>query len=932
MSASFRFAIRVGLALALCMGLSCSLLATSSRAAFGVAGFDGETSANEAGLAYTQAGGHPFAASTFIAFNQTTDADAKPIPDESVRQIQVSLPPGFVGNPFATPTRCTEAELTAGGELTVTGICPRSAQVGVATLYLFRGEDFFVPVYNMVPQGNEPAQLGLRFLTTDFHIDTRVSATSDGYKVIAELNDVSNAVPLLATKLSLWGVPADSVHNGFRGSCLNFIDGSAAGNCPAEAPLTPFITLPTACTPHEVGLETRLHAESWLGSKDDASFFSHLPPGVPDPGPQQGPTGCDGVPFKPGISVQPTTHAADSPTGLHVDLSLPQAGLEVAGGVASSHLKDAKVILPKGMSINPSSGLGLTGCTSGQIGIGSDREPECPDSSKVGSLQIDTPLLEDPVEGSVYLAAQGDNPFGSLLAIYIVAKGPGVLVKLAGHVEVRSDGQLVTTFDDNPQVPFSAMHLDFFGGSQAALRTPATCGTFTTEVELTPWSGAASVPLSSSYEISSGPSGGPCPGSDFAPKLNAGTSNPVAGAYSPFVLRLTREDGEQELSGLSLGLPRGLTGRLSGISYCTDAALAGISRAEGTGTAQIARPACPSASLVGTVAAGAGAGPRPLQVETGRAYLAGPYRGAPLSLAIVAPAVAGPFDLGNVVVRSALRVDPVTAEITAVSDAIPTILHGVPLDLREVRVFFGRRDFILNPTSCDPMRFSGTASSPSGLTSPLRERFQVGSCTNLGFAPRLSLRLLGHTRRGGHPRLRAVLSTRSGDANISRAVVALPHAEFLDNAHIGTVCTRVQFAADACPTGSVYGRAKAFTPLLDQPLRGPVYLRSSSHKLPDLVADLKGQIEIVVAGRIDSVNGGIRNTFEAVPDAPVSRFVLEMSGGRKGLLENSQNLCRAPIRATVELNGYNGKLHDFHPALKADCPGSRTRRGGGKKR
>jgi hypothetical protein len=888
--------------------------APSAQGAFGIVRFDGETTAGEGGGAYTQAGGHPYAATTEFALTETTDSEGRAIPEEAARNVQVVLPAGFVANPLITPTRCTEAQLTFGTEVTISGKCPAASQVGTIEVNI-GGEFFLLPLFNMVPGPNEPAELAARFLTTDFHIHTRVGIVGGEYRVLAELRNSSNSLPVIASEVTLWGTPADATHDGLRGECLQFI-GPTGGLCHTDAPPIPFVTMPTACTPPGVGLETALSIESWMGSKASASFMSHLPD---EPQAEVGPTGCSNVPFTPTFALQPSTTSADSPSGLHVDLIVPQAGLEVVGGTAASHLKKVVVTLPKGMSVNPSSANGLGACSPAQIGLGSDAEPSCPDSSKIGSLEVDTPLLSEPVGGSVYLAKQKDNPFGGLLAVYIVAKGPGVLVKLSGRVEARPDGQLVATFDDNPQVPFSAMHLDFFGGPRAALRMPPACGTYTTDVELVPWSGKPPVHSSSSFSVASGPNGGRCPDRDFAPELNAGTTNPVAGHYSPFVLQLTRNDGEQELSGLSLSLPRGLVGKLAGVSYCPEGALASIPDIEGTGAAEVAVPACPAASQIGTVVAGAGAGPSPIFVDTGRVFLAGSYKGAPLSAVIVAPAVTGPFDLGNVVVRSALRVDESTAQVTAVSDPIPTILHGIPLDLRDVRVSLSRPRFALNPTSCAQKSFAGTASSAAGLTAPLEERFQVGSCASLGFEPRLRLSLTGATHRGAHPRLKAVLTARKGDANIRRAAVALPRSEFLDQSHIGTVCTRVQFAASQCPVASIYGRAKVTTPLLDRPLKGPVYLRSSSHTLPDLVADLRGQIHIALAGRIDQVRGGIRNTFETVPDAPVTRFVLQMRGGKKGLLQNSRNICKEPGRATVKLDGQNGKFEDLRLALKNSC-------------
>jgi hypothetical protein len=530
-----------------------------------------------------------------------------------------------------------------------------------------------------------------------------------------------------------------------------------------------------------------------------------------------------------------------------------------------------------------------------------------------------------PLKGSVYLAKQSENKFGSLLAIYMAINDAqtGLVIKLPGKIQADAQtGQVTASFDENPQLPFEDLRVDLFGGARAALITPSSCGTYTTRTELTPWSAPASGPPatpSDSFQITSGPNGQPCPKGGFNPKLSAGTANPVAGNFSPFLLKLSREDGTQILNGLNVTMPPGLTGRLKGIPYCPDSALAGIPTAEGTGAAQLASPSCPAASQVGTVSVGAGAGPSPFYVNTGKAYLAGPYKGAPLSLAVVTPALAGPFDLGNVMVRAALQVNPETAQITAVSDPIPTILHGIPLDLRSVAVSIDRDRFTLNPTSCDPMSFSGSATSPAGAFAPLSDRFQVGSCERLGFKPKLALRFSGPTHRSSHPRLRATLQMPNGEANVRKATVTLPKTEFLENAHIQTICTRVQYRAQACPKQSIYGYAKAWSPLLDKPLQGPVYLKSSNHELPDLVASLDGQIHVDLAGRIDSVNKRIRNTFWAVPDAPVSKFVLTMKGGNKGLLVNNTELCKTTPRARVQFDAQNGKFHDSNPVVKTDC-------------
>jgi len=546
-------------------------------------------------------------------------------------------------------------------------------------------------------------------------------------------------------------------------------------------------------------------------------------------------------------------------------------------------------------------------------------------------VRIETPLLHEDLTGSVYLAQQGQNPFGSLLAMYMVAEGSGVVIKQAG--EISSDpatGQLTTRVVDTPQLPFSNLHLELYGGPRAALRTPAACGAYATEAGLTPWSGNGAVERQSSFQVSRGCGGG------FDPKLSAGTENPLAGTHSPFNLQVTRGDGSQELAGLQVQVPQGLLGTLRGIAYCPDSALAAISAELGTGVGQEAAPSCPASSQVGTVTVGAGAGSNPFYTHSGRAYLAGPYKGAPLSLAVVTPAVAGPFDLGSVLVRNALQVDPVTAQITAVSDPLPTILHGVPLDLRDVRIELNRPNFTLNPTSCEPMSIDSSIVSKQGATASPSAYFQAAGCDQLAFGPKLGITLKGTQHRGGYPALRAVLQVpqKTANANISRVSVSLPHSEFVAQEHLVDICTRVQFAADGgggagCPKRSVYGHAVAYSPLLDQPLRGPVYLRSNGgeRELPDLVASLGGQLHVDLVGYIDSnkKTEGLRTTFATPPDAAVSKFVLTMLGGEHSLLRNSTNICRGTHRAIVQMNAYNGMLRDFNPALRVKGCGGKKR-------
>jgi hypothetical protein len=984
---------RLALALLAFTALS-ALAAVPAQAApeFGIESFASAISKDQAETEpATQAGSHPEALTVKAFFNHEVTLEEEQcelnfietecVPEQepaiyaniygSPRRLLVNLPVGLAVDPAATSVRCTTTQLqieTHGG-----AGCPDASAVGfihgVAGNYI--GEHLHGGLYNMVPPPGVPAEFaanlnGLGFVVT---IYGHLRSGAD-YGLSGSTAEISQLVPVFGFKLWLFGDPSSPSRDSQRGACgsswtvsgvlqaieREFIENgndreAYAVDCPlapAETTETPFLTMPTACS--GAPLSTTMSVDTW-----------QQPGTAVEPPPSTSPalTGCEGLHFEPEIEARPTTNVADSPSGLNFDLKLPQP--ENVNTLSEAHLKDAVVTLPKGIAIDPSVANGLATCTTAQIGYKpgttepfefSAEAPNCPDASKVGSVEVKSPLLTEvnpdgtvptdaegnpiaeTLPGAVYLAAQGDNPFHSLMAIYIVVNDPerGIVVKLAGHVVPDPEtGQLVTTVEESPQVPIEEFQLHFFGGSRAPLRTPAVCGNYETTTELTPWSAPESGPPATPadhYAIATAPGGGPCPTSAAQlpnkPHFSAGTLSPTAGAFSPFVLKLSREDGSQELHGLNATLPPGLTGKLAGIPYCPQSAIdqAKARSHEGQGALEKSSPSCPAASEVGTVDVGAGAGPNPIHVS-GHAYLAGPYKGAPLSMVIVTPALAGPFDLGTVVVRAALYVNPETAQITVKSDQIPTILDGIPLDVKSIAVNVSRNQFTLNPTSCNPFSIAATAFAASSEAA-LSSHFQVGGCDGLGFRPKLTIALKGSVKRTANPALTATLTQPPGQANIARAQVKLPRAAFLDNAHIGAVCTRVQFAAHSCPSASVYGTAEATTPLLDYPLKGTVYLRSNpEHELPDLLVGFTGPatqpIEFALAGRTDSVKGALRNSFEAVPDVPVSSFRLSLFGGKKGLVEMSSGFCRSP-RATVNLTAQNGKVYDTTPKVAAKCP------------
>jgi len=907
--------LRHGLKLIALLAAACALLAVTAASAGALSIERAEVELTEENSEpTTQAGKHPFQLTTEIEFDSIIGGGGEPLPNGNFKDISAQLPAGLIGNQNAVE-KCSIAEFQDRADFSEPGNCKAETAVGVASVLESTGSEIFAPVFNLQPNPGEPALLGFHILTASVFLHPNARTGGD-YGITVDLPNLSQVLPLTGTSLTFWGVPADDSHDAERGACMTGI-GPSGALCPSAdaADPTPFLTTPTSC---EGPLRTEIKANSWQEPLEfeTATVLNHDADGTP-----VNPSGCEDLEFEPTFDATVSPANADSPAALSVDIQVPQN--DDPDDLATAHLKKAVVTLPAGTTVNSAAANGLGTCSEEQFGPNNANPVACPESSRIGEVEIISALSVSPLQGGVYIAEQSRNPFGSLLAVYLEAEAEGALIKLPGKIETDAQtGQVTATFDNNPQLPFSDIAVDFFGGDSGVLTLPSACGTYTTTATLTPWSGTAPVVGSSSFTVNSGPGGAACPTNGFGPRFSAGSVDPRGGQYSPFVVNLSREDGTQRLTGIDVSLPNGLLANLTGIPYCADAVIAAIPTGVGSGAGQVANPSCPAASQIGTASVQTGTGPSPYFVDTGKVYLAGPYKGAPLSLAVVAPALAGPFDIGNVVVRAALRVNPETAQIEAISDPIPTILGGIPLNLRDLRLAIDRPRFTINPTNCAETAVRGTIAGSGGAAVPVSNRFQVGGCANLGFKPRLALRLKGGTKRNSYPALTATVGYRPGDANLARVSVTLPRSEFLAQNHLSTICTRAQFAAGpvpgaACPKGSIYGFARASTPLLGEPLAGPVYLRSSSHQLPDLAVALRGQIDIVITGRIDSFRKGIRTTFESIPDAPLSKFTLALKGGKKSLLVNSRDLCAATNRAIVRITGQNGAVLRSTPAVVA---------------
>jgi hypothetical protein len=879
-----------------------------------------------------------------------------------IKTVEATLPRGMVVNPEATP-KCDPVDFAEKGALNNSTACPPDTQVGYLTVFSDDGTSNYggggavaisgswvlanrVPLYNLKPPKGVPADIAFNAGgLVQGHI-YGIPDAANNYAIKSITPNISSIVQARGAQVTLWGVPGDPAHNKFRWYPKAQEDGTVLGASWGSAPIRPFLTNPMDCGTENGA--TKISVDSYNAPGSFSPIVTAASP--------LNVTGCDDKRFRfePDIAIQPSDRHAGAPTGLQVNLKVPQRNDEVTDAkelyaqngsvkaIATPPIKKAVVTLPEGMTLSPSAAQGLGSCSPSQIGLGTNNPVECPQNSQYGTLVIHTPIfpVDAPLTGHVYIAEQVRNPFSSFLALYLVIEEPerGIVVKLPGRVDLDSQtGRITTTFDELPQFPVSDMELSLKGGVRAGLVEPSTCGQKTITAEFFSWQDpATSHTVKSSYEVTENPDGSPCVSSlaqrPFSPLFQAGTVNNVAGSYSPLDLRVTRSDDDQELSRLAATMAEGLTGRVAGLDRCSDASIArAISRAgAGEGSLEQAAPSCPTSSQIGTTEVGAGVGV-PLTYVPGKVYLAGPYAGAPLSIIAITPAVVGPFDLGVIAVRTSVSVNPVTTRVTAASDPFPQIYQGIPVRIRDIRVNLDRKGVVLNPTGCAVKQINAQITGTGGdLFSPtddssvdLRQRFQAAECASLRFHPQLSLRLSGATGRGGHPRLRAVYAPKRGDANAAAVSVALPHSEFLDQAHIRTVCTRVQFAARSCPAGSVYGHVSARSPLFDETLSGPIYLRSSNHPLPDLVAVLEGPaslpVRVEVAGRVDSINGGIRNSFEFVPDAPVTQAVFNFAGGKKGLLVNSTDLCARAHRVTAKLAAQNGRKLTLRPLLKARC-------------
>ncbi|HEY3866527.1 MAG TPA: hypothetical protein VGL54_10640 [Solirubrobacteraceae bacterium] len=893
----------------------------------------------EGGEPTRQAGAHPFQLTTTVPLNQGPVLPPNPEeggrvfiePPALPRNFRFKLPAGLIGNPSVVP-QCEFNQFATGREKEgFLDECPPESAIGVASVTIQEPNviglrRIAVPVFNLPPERGEPARFGFFVLHVPVIIDTGVR-TGDDYGVTVSVSNTPETAQLLASTITFWGVPGDPRHDSSRGWNCVYHGSESLGACtsPEGLPDTAFLRMPTSCgqslvfpaelEPWNVPLESEII---------DSSFTSNSL------------SGCNRVPFEPSISAAPDVSDGSTPSGLTVHVHVPQEASLNPAGIGEADVKDTTVTLPEGVQLSPAGANNLEACTEQEIGyqgvvdgeqhftptIG---EPFCPDGSKVATVEIKTPLLPNPLTGSVYLAAQEENPFGSLVALYLVAEDPisGVVVKLAGKVVPNPvTGQLVTTFEDTPQLPFEELILGFFGGERAPLSTPAHCGTYTTQAAFTPWSGNGTVDSTSSFAVTSGPNGSPCPGASlpFAPSLTTGMSNIQAGGFSPFTMTMSREDGNQNLKSIQLRMPPGLSGVLTGVPLC--------------GEAQADAGTCPAASLIGETVVSVGLGGDPYTVTGGKVYLTGPYEGAPFGLSIVNPADAGPFHLGNVIVRARIEIDPHTAALTVTSDAsgpyaIPPMIDGIPLQIKHINVTIDRPGFTFNPTNCAKMAITGALDSIEGASSALSVAFQATNCAALKFTPKFSVTTSGKTSKADGASLTATVSEPAGSmgtqANLTKVKVELPKQLPSRLTTLQKACTNAQFEANpaGCPAESKIGYAVVHTPLVPVPLEGPaIFVSHGGEAFPSLTMVLQGYgVAIDLVGTTFISKSGVTSTtFKTVPDQPFSSFQLTLPEGKFSALAANGNLCKSKLTMPTEFVGQNGaEIHETTPVTAEGC-------------
>jgi hypothetical protein len=950
---------------------------TVGSSKFGVEAYE-FTPESETGQTETQAGSHPFQVTTTFNLNQVYGPapkfEAQPHSAGLPKDLAFKIPAGFLGNATVVP-QCTDVEFGTLDEGYINS-CPDSTAIGVANVtfnepVIFGLQTWSLPVFNLTPAPGEPAKFGFEVAHTPVVLDTSVR-TGEDYGVTVRVINAPETVEVLGSQVTLWGVPGDPRHDNSRGwNCIgegHFVESAKPRPVCTHNEFPnpqPFLLLPTAC-PNP--LATEVSGESWptrsgatsgipLRARNEPPWASGSPVSM---------TGCEKLAFEPSLTVKPDTSSASTPTGMTVEVNMPQkeTTLALPPALGEADIKDTTLALPLGVEASAGAANGLDTCGLGQTGLlgeplGTGFEQEftpglatCPDAAKVGEVEVNTPLLPHPVTGGLFLGTQNTNPFQPPLVLYLIAseeepihhEGSKVLIKLAGEVRIESNGQLVSSFRHTPQAPFERLRVHLFGGGTASQSTPAHCGTYTAKSRMVPWSEGEAKEPSSSFQITSGPGGGPCPSAGplpLGPVVAAGPASPQlggstqAGVFSPFELMLERPDGQQALTGLTVHLPQGAAAKIASVTPCT------IARAD-AGT-------CGPESLIGEAITSSGLGGVPVSLK-GQAFLTESFGpGKPFGVSVLTDAThVGPFNIGTIIANSTIEVDPYTAAATitlietrimestghttidTAPDVLPTRLKGVPVQLKTIRVDVNQKNFEFNPTRCSGRSITGapiatgvsvTGAEGGGATSSAP--YAVTGCDKLEFAPKLTAAVSGQGSKENGVTFAVTVESRFGEANIAKTFLTLPIALPSRLTTIQKACLLATFEqtfppGQNCGEGSHIGDAIAHTPVLKQPLKGPAYLIShGSEAFPDVEFVLQGEgITVVLDGKTDVKKGITYSRFETVPDAPVETFeTIFPAGPHSALTANVPesehfNLCKHASELVIptEITGQNGAV------------------------
>jgi hypothetical protein len=853
----------------------------------------------------SQAGGHPDLTTSFT-FDEPGLA-------ESASNVTFNAPEGLFGNPSVL-LRCSSSDLALQQ-------CPANSQAGLVTIYANHAGNpsellGTAPLFSLEPGEDQTALFAVVVPTLGIPIQISVAVrTGSDYGLRFKVEELTQTAPLASAKLTFWGFPAAALHQperfpkgapGEPAGCPGSVDASCTSGVFASVPNRPLIDNPTVCTGEP--LKATLSVQTYQDPANPTSTQASYPET----------TGCEKEVFSPVLFSNLTTSETDSASGLDLEIRVPQL---FGDSPTPSQLRSAIITLPPGLTINPDAADGQGACSEVQAKFETELAMACPDGSKIGTFSLDTPALEGPLVGSIFI---GQPQPGNQYRLFLAADGFGVHAKLVGtfHPDPQT-GQLTAQLLDLPEVPFDNFQLHLFASDRGLLATPNHCTLYPISGRLFPWN--ATLPdltLSDNVSLTTGPSGGECPGQTrpFHPRLEAGTSNPLAGAFSSFHLKLDRDDGDQFLGDLNFKMPPGFTGSLRGISYCTEASIA--SAAENLGKTEQANASCPASSQIGTTNVAAGPGSHPFHA-VGKMYFSGPFKGAPLSLVAITPALAGPYDYGTVVIRVALHIDPLTAQVSAASETMPQIIGGIPIRMRSIQVNIDKPNFTINPTNCSPFSVDSQGIGDQGTITDFSSYFNVVNCATLPFRPKMTIKALGGpkaTKRSQDPSLRFDLNTRPGDANIKSVAVTLPKAFQVDQRHLGNICSKAELAAKHCEGRQAIGTVSAQTPLLDQPLSGPAYAVSGYGVLPHVAFILAGQVTIVPEAESTSVKGGhLKTVVPVIPDAPIGHFRLTLFGKNQGYITNTRDLCVSPAVTTVEYAAQNGKSLTQRVKAKTAC-------------